>query len=117
MTDPDKPPGSDLKGRIRAARDRRRARDGAGGSTQSYTGLGVGMRIVAEIISALAVGVALGLILDTWLGTQPWFLIAGFLLGSGAAFMNLMRIAKRMEAQSKAERDARRRSGDGASEG
>jgi len=107
------PPRDDLKNRIESARTRYRERDGAGGARRSYTGLGLGVRITAEIISALAVGVVLGLVLDTWLETRPLFLIGGFLLGSGAAFLNLMRIAKRVDE----ERNMRRRSDNGGADG
>lgn len=57
------------------------------------SGLGWAFRIGAEMVSALVVGVGIGLGLDWWLGTKPWFLVVFFLLGSGAAIMNVFRAA------------------------
>jgi ATP synthase protein I len=72
------------------------------------------MRIATEIVAALAVGVGVGLVLDSWLGTKPWLMILFLLLGAGAAFSNVVRTAKELERRAKeekraaAERDANR---------
>ena len=39
----------------------------------------------------MIVGVGIGILLDNWLDTKPWFLIVFFLLGSAAGFMNVYR--------------------------
>ena len=49
-----------------------------------------------ELVSALIVGVGIGLLLDYWLGTRPWFLLVFFLLGSAAGILNVFRVMKRM---------------------
>jgi ATP synthase protein I len=41
----------------------------------------------------MAVGVGIGLGLDWWLDTKPWFLVVFFLLGSAAAMLNVYRAA------------------------
>lgn len=106
----------DFDARLRAAQARRserygwdRARDGKRGSSTS--GIAVGLRIAVEILAALAVGVGIGLVLDQWLGTRPWMLIAFFVLGAGAAFVNVMRAARDIERRQKAERAEKRAAG------
>ena len=51
------------------------------------------MRLGVELVSALAIGVGIGLLLDYWLGTGPWLMLLFFLLGSAAGFMNVYRAA------------------------
>ena len=55
--------------------------------------LGWALRVGVEMVSALVVGVGIGLGLDWWLGTKPWFLVLFFLLGSAAAILNVYRAA------------------------
>ena len=38
---------------------------------------------------------ALGWFLDKWLGTQPWLLIAGIILGSAAGLFEFVRISSK----------------------
>lgn len=83
----------DLDARIRAASAKHipdPASDEAG--SPSSGGIGMGFRIGVEVVSALVVGALIGLALDRWLGTAPWFVILFFLLGSGAGVMNVYRI-------------------------
>jgi ATP synthase protein I len=83
----------DLDARIRAASARHipeSASTEAG--SPSSGGIGMGFRIGVEVVSALVVGTLIGLALDRWLGTAPWFVILFFLLGSGAGVMNVYRI-------------------------
>ena len=56
-------------------------------------GLGFAMRIGVELVSALIVGVLIGLALDFWLGTNPWCLLVFFVLGSIAGIFNVYRTA------------------------
>ena len=56
-------------------------------------GLGVAFRIGVELVAALVVGVGIGLLLDNWLGTGPWFLVAFFFLGAAAGVLNVYRAA------------------------
>jgi ATP synthase protein I len=94
----DRPPSLDELGeRLRVARehqgtDRRGDNDLTGGQG-GVSGIGWAFRIGVEMVSALAVGVGIGLLLDWWLETGPWFLIVFFLLGAGAAILNVFRVA------------------------
>lgn len=53
---------------------------------------GIGFRAGVEVVSALIVGVVIGLLLDRWLGTWPWLFLVFFLLGSAAGVMNVYRL-------------------------
>ncbi len=54
-------------------------------------GLGMALRVGVELVAALIVGVGAGLLLDDWLGTAPWLLIAFFVLGACAGMLNVYR--------------------------
>jgi F0F1-type ATP synthase assembly protein I len=47
----------------------------------------------ASIIS----GTLLGLLADSWLGTEPWLVVIGALVGSYSGFMNMWRWSKETE--------------------
>ena len=100
----------DLDKRLADFRHRREeAEKPRGGAIAGGAGaMGVGFRIAVEIVAGLAVGVALGLTLDHWLGTKPWLFIVCFFLGAGASMMNVIRAGRQIEAQRKAERAAKR---------
>lgn len=53
---------------------------------------GFGLRAGVEVVSALIVGVGLGLMLDRWLGTWPWLFLVMFLLGATAGVLNVYRL-------------------------
>jgi ATP synthase protein I len=89
---------SDLDARLRAAREREARSAGTeskGGGTNA--GLGLGLRIGVEMVSALAVGLAIGWGLDRWLGTKPWLMVVFFFLGSAAGILNAYRAASGMD--------------------
>lgn len=83
-----------LDAKLKAAREHREAagrRKGGGSGAGSGSGLGFAFRIGVELVSAVAVGVAIGLLLDYWLGTKPWLMVVFFILGSAAGFLNVYR--------------------------
>jgi len=53
---------------------------------------GVGLRAGVEVVSALIVGVVIGLALDRWLGTWPWLFLVFFILGAAAGVVNVYRL-------------------------
>ncbi len=90
-----KPPHSleDLDARVREAQ-RRQAGEGRARQAEGGVGSALGMawRVGLELVSALVVGVAIGYLLDRWLGTKPWLLILFFVLGSAAGLLNVFRL-------------------------
>ena len=79
------------------------ATGGAGGEK-----LGVGMRVAVELVAGVVAGAFLGLMADQWLGTKPWLLIVGFVLGCCAAFLIVYRVAQAEERRSKASQDEKK---------
>ena len=56
---------------------------------------GIGMTMVL----ATVIGLGAGYYGDRWLGTSPWLMLAGLLLGIVAGFVNLFRSAKAAERE------------------
>lgn len=54
----------------------------------------LGMRVLGELIGAPAGGAVVGLVLDRWLGTSPWLLLALLFLGFGIGFRNVVRLSR-----------------------
>ena len=59
--------------------------------------VGDAMRTGAEVLAALLLPTALGLIADVQLNTLPVFFVLGFCLGCAAAIRNLQRNSKRLD--------------------
>jgi len=56
-------------------------------------GLSFAMRIGTELVVSTVVGAFLGYLLDGWLGTRPWIMVVGVLLGTAAGFRSIYRMA------------------------
>lgn len=69
---------------------------GRGDITSGGGALGFGLRVGIELIAALVVGLGLGWLCDRYIGTRPWGLILGFLLGSAAGVVNVFRAVQGM---------------------
>lgn len=48
-----------------------------------------------SVVVAIAIGVWLGLTIDGWLGTSPWFFYVFMFIGIAAGFRNIHLIASR----------------------
>ena len=97
----DETPGGsleDLDARLQRARSHEQTRTQGKGSIlrAPMSGFGVAFRIGVELVAALVVGVGVGLLLDRWLGSTPWFLIVFFFLGAAAGVLNVYRAASGM---------------------
>lgn len=46
---------------------------------------------------SILAGMLIGLGLDAWLGTDPWFVVGGIVLGAYAGFLHVWNYSKRLE--------------------
>ena len=56
--------------------------------------LSLAFRVGVELVSALAIGVAIGWLLDQWLDTRPWLMLVFIFLGAAAGILNVYRMAR-----------------------
>lgn len=84
--------------KLSAALDRQRkdhpdpnAIDGA--DVQTGRAMSLGFRVLTEFVAGIVVGALLGWQFDKWLGTSPALLLIMSMLGAGAGFWNVYRIA------------------------
>lgn len=61
--------------------------------------LGEAFKIVAELVVGVAVGGGIGWVLDRQLGTAPWLLALFLVLGFAAGMSNVIRTARKMQAE------------------
>jgi ATP synthase protein I len=54
--------------------------------------MGIGLRVGVELVSALAVAVAIGWWLDSFFHTRPFLLMLFVLLGGAAGLLNVWRL-------------------------
>lgn len=68
----------------------------ASGGAKDMSALGRGLRLGTEFIAAILVGAGIGYVLDSWLGTGPWLLLAMLLVGFAAGVLNVTRAVAAM---------------------
>lgn len=88
----------DLEASLAARRPEGRGA-GQGAERGGLAGYGQAFKLSSEFIAGIAVGVGLGWVIDSLLGTSPWGLIIFLLLGFAAGVLNVLRSAG-MVAQS-----------------
>lgn len=49
-----------------------------------------------SLFASVVTGMLIGWLLDRWLGTRPWLLITGIVLGSAAGFYELIRSTSKL---------------------
>lgn len=79
----------------RSSGDRDAERDGPSAET---SGFARGMRLSTELVAGVIVGAAIGWALDRLLGSSPWGLTVGLLLGFAGGVANLVRAANSSSA-------------------
>ena len=55
-------------------------------------GLALASRVGLELVAATIIGAGLGYALDRWLGTEPWLVVVGVVLGAAAGFFAVYRL-------------------------
>jgi len=93
--DPEKRTLEDLEARLDQARGDPLDPTSATASDQAKKGsaLSLAFRVGVELISAVAVGTAIGWGLDEWFGTRPWLMLVFIILGGAAGILNVYRMA------------------------
>lgn len=89
--------GGSFEDRLRAARSRQGmdVPPGQGPLRQEGSSLlGLGVRVVVELVSAVLVAGVIGLYLDRWLHTRPALLIVFIVLGGAAGVLTVWRQLK-----------------------
>ncbi|MCI0528140.1 MAG: AtpZ/AtpI family protein [Nitrospira sp.] len=66
------------------------------GQDEFRKGLSFAARVGMELVVATMVGAFLGYLLDRFLGTKPWLMVAGVVVGAIAGFLNVYRFVQRM---------------------
>lgn len=51
----------------------------------------------SSFVSSILAGTLLGYLADWWLGTDPWLVVTGVLLGSYSGFLHLWRWSREVE--------------------
>ena len=59
-------------------------------------GLSFAARVGMELVVATMVGVFLGYLLDRYLGTKPWLMVVGLVIGAIAGFLSVYRFVQHM---------------------
>ena len=49
-----------------------------------------------SLFAAVVAGLLLGWLLDRWLGTKPWLLVVGIVLGAAAGFYEFIRASSKL---------------------
>lgn len=90
-------PLKDLGERLdKARRERAQAVRPTRGGAVGGSALGLGLRIGAELVVAIVVGIGLGWLVDHAAGTRPVGLIVGFFVGVGTGMWNVYRTVSGM---------------------
>jgi ATP synthase protein I len=57
---------------------------------------GIAYAAAFSLFAAVVSGLILGWLLDRWLGTRPWLLVVGLILGSAAGFYQFVRATSKL---------------------
>ena len=82
---------------VRAARDAEVVR--AEASRTAGTAMGIGFRIGIELVVGVVIGAGGGYALDRWLGTAPWLMVLGLVVGFAAGLRNVFRLTAQYGAK------------------
>ena len=98
--------------RLKALEERIKAAKGAQAPKphmeKHYSQAQVAWRMVIELVAGLAIGFGIGYGLDALLGTRPWLMVLFIFLGLAAGVNVMLRTAREVQLQDKAEKSAER---------
>ena len=82
-----------LKNRLKNARNKLKVEK----KNVPTSNIGQAFKLSTELVAAVLVGTIIGVILDNWFDTKPWFIIIFFFIGVIAGILNVIRVAKNMQ--------------------
>lgn len=96
MTEGDPRDLDQFDAKLKAARDRIEGRGEGSKKKSSYNDslVGVGYRMSIELVVGICAGLGLGWLIDTQLGTKPWFMLVFMFVGLAAGILNVVRLSK-----------------------
>jgi F0F1-type ATP synthase assembly protein I len=68
---------------------------------QVHSALNDGWMHGGSFLSSIIAGTLLGYFADNWLGTEPWLVVTGVVLGSYAGFVKIWEYLKKMDGDSR----------------
>ncbi|HKP37987.1 MAG TPA: AtpZ/AtpI family protein [Pyrinomonadaceae bacterium] len=57
---------------------------------------GIAYAAALSLFASVVAGLLIGWLLDRWLGTRPWLLVTGMVLGSAAGFYEFIRTSSKL---------------------
>jgi len=57
---------------------------------------GIAYGAAFTLFTSVAAFLGIGYLIDRWLGTQPWFLVGGIVIGAAAGFYQFVRITSKL---------------------
>jgi len=66
------------------------------GDEETNRKTGLAYAAALSLFAAVVAGLIIGWLLDRWLGTRPWLLVLGIVLGAAAGFFEFIRAASKL---------------------
>ncbi len=66
-------------------------------TTQVTSAVNEGWMKAGSFLNSILAGALLGYLLDLWLGTDPWLVVTGIVLGSYSGFLRLWALIKEQD--------------------
>ena len=107
MTEGDPGDLDQFDAKLKAARERIEGPEAQGSKLNAYNDslAGVGYRMSIELVVGICVGLGLGWLVDTQMGTKPLFMLILMFVGLAAAICNVVRMSKDIQRRMEDKRD------------
>lgn len=63
--------------------------------------VGLGVMVPGMLFGSVLVGCGLGYLADKWLGTSPWGILVGLVVGSVAGVREMLKLLKKIQKEDK----------------
>lgn len=85
-----------LEAKINAAEHQSREENPATSTAKGTQGMGDAMRLAMDLVISVAIGTGLGLFIDNYFNTKPWFMLVFMIFGVAAGFRNFYLFAGKL---------------------